>query len=172
MGLFKKKQYYVDEAGNVVEGAEPGTRDIDDIRRAPKIKTRLESKQDRAEWKKQQREIYQQEFRKARLERIRKEARQAGHITLGDRLEKFSRGVGSPTPHKVKNNYNPFGSMFDTGIGYKGSSKPRIAKTKYKVISGKAYPIASYSKRKKKGKRRSSSGFGGFDMTDNWGLMK
>lgn len=42
------------------------------------------------------------------------------------------------------------------------------SKTKYKIISGKAYPIAGTSKKKTTRKRKRQSGFGSFDMFDNY----
>jgi hypothetical protein len=68
----------------------------------------------------------------------------------------------------LNNNYNPFGSLFDSGI----DDVPK-QKTKYIIRGGKAYPVAG-SKKKKKGKKKQSSGFGlpKFDLTDNWGLFK
>ena len=181
MGLFSRKKYHVDEEGRVAEGAEPGMRDADELRREPKIQAKEERRQDRREWKQQQKDIYKQEFRKARLERIKQDARSAGKTTIGDRLSSFAsasqpakRSSGKMRPatsYRIKNNYNPFGSMFDTGINYKGPSRSKTSK-KYAVIGGKAYPVASIGKKKKKRKRSSSSGFRGFDMTDNYGFMK
>ena len=75
----------------------------------------------------------------------------------------------------IYNNYNPFGSMFDTGL--KPMSRPKShSKTKYKVIGGKAYPIAGTGKKKKKsGTKKRNTGFGGmggYDMFDNSGFFK
>lgn len=63
-------------------------------------------------------------------------------------------------------NYNPFGTWFDTGMP-KPRAKPKTKK-KYTVIKGKAYPIANVgqksSSRKRKGKKRRGSNLGfGFD---------
>jgi len=80
--------------------------------------------------------------------------------------------VGSRKPrYSTRNNYNPFGDMFDTGLDYK-PYKPKAKKsssTKYYVSGGKAYPIAG--SKKKKSRKRSSDSYLGYDMTDNWGFF-
>jgi hypothetical protein len=75
-----------------------------------------------------------------------------------------------PIRYNTNKNYNPFGNMFDTGIGYK---KPKIQKAsqRFAVVGGKAYPIANIGKKKKSKKKHSKNPFS-FDMADNWGLMK
>jgi len=69
----------------------------------------------------------------------------------------------------IGGNYNPFGSMFDTGMNYKKPRTKSSSKTKYKAIGGKAYPIAGTGKKKKKSTKRKS--VGGYDMMDNWGFL-
>lgn len=66
----------------------------------------------------------------------------------------------------AKNDFNPFGSIFDSGI----DDVPK-AKTKYVIRGNKAYPVAGSSGKKKKKK---STGFElpDFDLTDNWNLFK
>ena len=56
--------------------------------------------------------------------------------------------------YSTRDNYNPFGSMFDTGMNYNHPRKKSSSKTKYTVIKGKAYPIVGS---KKKSKKKSSS---------------
>jgi len=72
------------------------------------------------------------------------------------------------------NNYNPFGSTFDTGL--KPMSKPKSqGRTKYTIIGGKAYPIAGSkkkTKRKTSPRKGSIGGIGGFDMMDNYNFFK
>lgn len=82
-----------------------------------------------------------------------------------------SRRRSYGTNYSTHQNYNPFGSMFDTGLGNKKSYKSKTSgsKTKYTVIGGKAYPIAGSGKKKKKKK---STGLGSYDMVDNWGFFK
>lgn len=64
----------------------------------------------------------------------------------------------SHSSYRIQDNYNPFGSMFDTGMNYKpkpkSSSKPR---TKYAVVDGKAYPIAGTDKKKKSSSKKKST---------------
>ena len=86
----------------------------------------------------------------------------------------FDSGMGrrSASSYSTRNNYNPFGSMFDSGMTSRRKPKSRSgSSTKYVIRGGKAYPIAG-SKKKKKSSKRKSSGFGGLNMTDNWGFMK
>ena len=71
------------------------------------------------------------------------------------------------TRYSTQSNYNPFGSMFDTGMNYNPPRKKSSgSKTKYKVIGGKAYPIAGTGKKHKKksgkGKRRSNNNWDTF----------
>lgn len=73
--------------------------------------------------------------------------------------------------YSTHNNYNPFGSMFDTGMNYNRPRKKSSGKTKYTVVGGKAYPIAGSKKKKKqKSKRRQSNdwdvfgAFGGYKL--------
>lgn len=65
----------------------------------------------------------------------------------------------------IDNNFNPFGSLFDTGI----DDVPK-QKTKYIIKGGKAYPVAGTGKKKKK--KSTSFELPDFDLTDNWGLFK
>jgi len=106
---------------------------------------RVERRRDRIEWKQQREKAYKEEYRKARLERIKKNAREAGSTSIADRFNKAADKI-QIKPYSTKNNYNPWGSMFDMGM-----SRPPTKKTK---------------------KKKSSTGFGGFDMLDNWGYMK
>lgn len=71
----------------------------------------------------------------------------------------------------IYNNYNPFGSTFDTGV--KPMSRPKTqSRTKYKVIGGKAYPIAGSKKKTKRKTSKRKTSMGGFDMMDSYGFFK
>jgi len=86
----------------------------------------------------------------------------AGAKRIDSGIVKYNR-----TRNPMRGNYNPFGSMFDSGQNYK-ERKPRSSSSKkYAIVGGKAYPIAGSKKKKSKSKRRRSSGF---DMFDNWGF--
>ena len=52
-----------------------------------------------------------------------------------------------------RSNANPFGSMFDSGLPKQRKPKKKTSKTKYTIISGKAYPIAGIGQRKTKKKK-------------------
>lgn len=113
------------------------------------------------------REAFEESRHKSKLARMEREGTRAGSLSMSDRFNNVASGFS--TQHTVRNNYNPFGSMFDTGMK-KPSKSSKKSSTKYKVIGGKAYPIAGT--KKKKSKKKSSSSFGGYNMTDNWGFMK
>lgn len=185
MGLFRKKSYHVDEAGRVAEGEEQGYKSVKELRGPSRWE---QYKQSRGE----ERKAYNEGVREAkanlrinRIKKAREQGRRAGSITFTDRLESFAKGVAGPSKpikqtrgrsynvpmpsfgmkYNTKMNSNPFGNMFDTGIKKQSFKKPS---TKYAVVSGKAYPLASVGKKKHKKKSKSSN----VDMFDNWGLMR
>jgi len=135
-----------------------------------------EKKMKRLEYKKQYREAYEEAKHQATLKRMKKEGTRVGSMSTSDRLNNL---MGSNTKYRARNNYNPFGSMFDSGLG-KPRSIPRKKSSgggkKYAIVGGKAYPIANTKSKgkKKKSKKKYSSGVSmpGFDMMDNWGFMK
>jgi len=154
MGLldrFRKeeKTHYVrDEAGKVVDvqreykGKKSSTPVSDRLLKEAKKQKRL----DKVQFRQEQQAAYDKAFRKARIQRMSEKGRAAGKNTLADRFSSYN----------ISNNYNPFGSMFDTGM----STPKRRSPSKKK-------------KKKKSTKRRSSSSSGGgYDMFDNWGYMK
>ncbi len=168
MSWFKKKvektHFVRDEAGNVIKVERSG-----DSRTPVSDKLLSQVKQEKKlkklEWKQQQKVAYDKAFKKARIERIKKQGRSAGSITFSDRLNNFSQ----PSNYQIHNNYNPFGNMFDTGMKYKSKPSKSNSSKKYTIIGGKAYPIAGTKSKKKKKKSSSSKGY---DMFDNWGYMK
>jgi len=186
MGLFTKKErvhFERDEEGNVIRMTRNG-KEVQPVQPEPKPEPQPKYKSteqlhkefyakhpEEMPWRerrKKEKAIFREEFNKARIARIRQQGKQAGSTTLSDRL---NRMIGtSGTGYKTKNNYNPIGSMFDSGMP--GISRKKGSKKKYTVISGKAYPIAGTGKKKKK--KRKSTGFGGFDPMnmDNYGFFK
>jgi len=185
MGLFTKKErvhFERDEAGKVVRvirngvEEEPGQRSTEQLEREyyREHPTRgMVRKQRRLEEK----EAYQRAYQEARVKRMTKEGRRMGGMTWGDRLDRFSQGFSVPSGrrYKTSGNYNPFGSLFDTGMtGMRRSRKPRGggSKTKYVVKGGKAYPVAGTGKKKKKKSKGRGVGGGrgafGFDY-GSWG---
>ena len=168
MSWFKKEEkvhFVRDDEGRVVEVQRSGNTSRTPVSDALMRQARNEKKEQRRKEREEYRQAYKESYRKAKLERLRKQGASAGRTTLSDRINKFT-GPPIRSSYKVRNNYNPFGSMFDTGMDY----TPRYKKpsTKYKIVGGKAYPLGSTTKKKKK-KTRSS---GGYDMFDNWGFMK
>ena len=167
MSLFRKKEEKIhfvrDEAGNVksVEREYSGRGSKTPISDKLLSQAKKEKKSKKLEWKQQQKEAFDKSFKKARLERMAQKGRVAGKTTLADRFSNYN----------ISNNYNPFGSMFDTGMNY-SSKKPKSDSKKYTIVSGKAYPIAKTSSKKKKTKKKRSSSSGNYDMFDNWGYMK
>lgn len=70
--------------------------------------------------------------------------------------------------YSVRNNYNPFGSLFDTGL-----QKPktvRRSKTKYIIRGGVAYPVVKRKRTRSSTSRKRVNSFG-FDPIDNWGFL-
>lgn len=176
MGLFRKKQqvhFERDDKGRVVSTHRSG--DIERPSQQLLAQGKAEKRQRRLEKRERQREArrqYQIEYEKARhqaiITRKRREGRRAGSVAPIDRLA----GLGGMSSYSTRGNYNPFGSMFDTGMPYR---KPYKSGTKrkpkqYAVVGGKAYPVATPSTpRKKKPKRKKTSGM---DMFDNYGFFK
>lgn len=173
MGFWVKREktrFVEDEAGNV-QVERSGDVELDSDRFIRQAK--MEKKQARQLQRKAEREAYNKSFNEARIARMKQKGKIAGGTTFSDRLGGFSApNMRKGKPYRISNNYNPFGSMFDSGINYKQPSKPKSGSTKYKVIGGKAYPVAGSSKKKsRKGKRKARSVFGGYDIADNWGFL-
>jgi hypothetical protein len=149
MGWFRKKEERVsfkrDEAGRVVDVER---RDIAEEKRAKFEALREEKRAKRQARRQEYREAYDDAMHKARVKRARVRGAQSGSMTFTDRLNSI-QSMGS---YSTRNNYNPFGTMFDTGLGYKKpykSKKPKSS-TKYIIKSGKAYPVAGSKKKSKK----------------------
>lgn len=95
-----------------------------------------------------EREYYQKHPEKRLTSRVVKAGRSFDKAVLSKMKPidmSYSRGERGRTRYSVKNNYNPFGSMFDSGMNYN---------------------IAPIRMKKSKNKVRK------FDMMDNWGFMK
>lgn len=68
-----------------------------------------------------------------------------------------------------RGNTTPFESMFNMGMPKsKPRTKKKSSKTKYKVIGGKAYPIAGTSKSKSKKKKSTKRKQGLYDPFEAW----
>lgn len=166
LDIFRKKEEKVhfvrNEAGEVTDvereysGRSSKTPVSNRLLADVKKKKKLEGTQFRQE----QKEVYDKAFRKARLERMSQKGRVAGKTTLADRFSNYN----------ISNNYNPFGSMFDTGMKTPNKKKKKKSSSKYVIVGRKAYPVNSKTKKKKGSKKKTSSG--GYDMFDNWGYMK
>jgi hypothetical protein len=93
-----------------------------------------------------------------------------GGVRRFDRaIVNYNRRQPKSRGYSIRNNYNPFGTMFDTGMTR--MKQPKSKGKKYVIRSGKAYPVVGTGSKKKKTGRR-SSGFGGYDTFDNWGFMR
>jgi len=66
------------------------------------------------------------------------------------------------------NNYNPIGTMFDTGMKASPKIKKINTKPKFHIKGGVAYPIAGSKKKKSKKSNKSNVGF---DLTNNFGRL-
>jgi len=104
---------------------------------------KIQKKAERKQQRRLEHDAYMQGMRKARVHSASMRGYRAG-------TQRFSPSV---SPYRITNNYNPFGSMFDTGM--KPMSKPKTTK-----------------KKKKKGKHTTKTHAGEFDMLDNWGYFK
>ena len=91
--------------------------------------------------------------RQQRIERIGKVAKRID-TSIVNYNRNYNPQQSRHSSYSPRNNYNPIGGIFDTGI-----SKPRkkTSKTKYAIVSGKAYPIAGTGKKKKKTTKRKST---------------
>ena len=134
-----------------------------------------ERRKERQESHQAYRDAYKESFRKARLKREQERGRRAGGMSIGDHIDRIagpppSYKQPSHKPHRTQNNYNPFGTMFDTGIQQPHKKKTGSSKTKYKIIGGKAYPIAGTGKKKKrKTSKKTRDPFSSFDpVGNNW----
>ena len=179
MGLldrFRKKEsvhFERDASGRVVdtertyEGRGSRTPVSDALLRQQRDEKRRERQARREEY----RQAYQDAFKKARLKREAERGRSAGGTTWSDRLDNFTRtpppSRRPATSYRIRNNYNPFADVFDTGMNYNRPRKKSSSKTKYKVIGGKAYPIAGTGK--KKSKKKSSSRRNDWDVFNAFG---
>lgn len=131
---FRKQEYYNKETGRF----EPVRREIRELT----YEEQMEPPRRPSRWdeysarRKQEKQIYKQEFQKARerglRERARKTGFQSGRTSGWDRLQSFAGPPPRPTykprkkkkrktttrpkPYRIQDNYNPFGSTFDTGL--------------------------------------------------------
>ena len=156
MGLFRKKEtthFERDEEGRVIQttrnGQEVDTQEL-------KMKTSRQLEQ----------EYYRKhpEKRHPTLKKIG-----AGVSKLDKKIVEYNRrrSVSFDFNPPSNRNANPFGSMFDTGMP-RSKPKKKKSKVQYKVIGGKAYPIAGtgHKKKTKKKSTKRKTGFG-FDPFDN-----
>ena len=102
-----------------------------------------ERKAKKLERRREYREAYEEARHKAKIARMKKEGSRVGSLSIGDRFNRMASGFSMG--YSTRNNYNPWGSTFDTGMK----------------------PMKTSKKKKKK-----SSNYMNFDMTDNWGFMK
>lgn len=114
-----------------------------------------QQREESRERKQEYRQAYQEAFHKSRIKREAGRGSRAGSMTLGDRVDRIAGPPSSSRKsYSPRNNYNPIGSMFDTGMS---RPKKKKSKTKYKVIGGKAYPIAGTGKKRKKTSKKKTS---------------
>jgi hypothetical protein len=167
MGLFQRKKYYIDDAGKKTEYTNSDYKSTEQLEKEYKESHPSKWEQRRREnreLREEGRKAYKEEFRKARISRMRQEGKQAGGTTWSDRLENFSKNAPSKVRPIIHTNYSP-PSFNRKNLYFGGSSyKPRIKKSskRYAVVGGKAYPVAGHGKNKKRKKGRSSP----FDNSD------
>jgi len=120
---------------------------------------------ERIDLKREETKAYKREYKKARIERAGLKGKEAGSMSISDRFNTAAKQINIK-PYSTTNNYNPWGTMFDTGMT---TPKRRTSSKKYVIKGGKAYPIAGATKKKKR-KGKINTGLGSFDMMDNWGI--
>ena len=172
MGLFRKESkthFERDEEGRVVNVSRTGDVERETKEEAWHKPTRPERQYEREmvqEYRKKkpsrlstmfqegktrrinERTIYKQTYAKAREAQVRAKAKQRAKQ---DVMQPFGRFTGTSSGgYSTRKNYNPFGSVFDTGM--KPMSMPKTTHKK-KTTARKKTPF-------------------GFDLTDNWGFMK
>lgn len=167
MGLFKKKEsvhFARDEEGRVVEVQRSG--DIPRERKESRTPAADSLIGRGTQFHKQQRA----ERSARREQRVQKFNQVLDSLTAPPpRRKPAARKVYRPASG-IAGNYNPFGSMFDTGMKNYSPSKKR-KKTSYVIKDGIAYPKAgSVVKKKKKsvGKPRSGKQWDIFDNHGYW----
>jgi len=177
MGLFTREEKMNMESGEF-ETTRPGLKERIFGRTPVSDKILVQAKQQKKENKLKRKQELRDAFEKAKYEaqlsRMKCEGHKVGSMSMSDRFNNLAGGFSMS--HSVRNNFNPFGSLFDSGLG-KPPSRPKHKKsgggTKYVIRGGKAYPVVGGKGKKKKSKKRVSNvGMPGFDMMDNWGFMK
>ena len=166
MSWFKKKgetHFVRNEAGKII-----ATEHLGDQPKESRSKTPVSKELMKGYYKE-----HPEETKTARAIQLGKTTKKHA-TTVGKAVDKWAvnynrRQSGRPAAplasYSFKNNYNPIGTRFDTGM--KATPKPKKSKTKYTNIGGKAYPIASTMKSKKKKKKTNTRTSSGFDMFDN-----
>lgn len=156
MGFWTKREktvFHRDQEGRVVDVEHKGDRELEYEKAMARRESREQQRQERrrrqSDFRKREREAYQRSFEEGRLSRARERGRQHGRGGLGG----FTPAGGSP----FYGNYNPFGSRFDMGLGYK---RPTIK--------------GNVRKKKKKLRKARTRGFGfeGLDIIDNTKMWK
>lgn len=166
MGIFSKEEkihFERDEEGNVIRM----TRNGHEVQPEPMMKP---SKQLEKEYY-----IKHPEERHPTLRKIGHGAKRvdAAIVKYNRTRNPLMQPQRKFTPRKktpAHQNFNPFGSTFDTGMP--NMPRKKSGGKKYHIVGGKAYPIAGTGKKKKK--KRRSSGLGGFnfDSMDNYRFFK
>jgi len=76
-------------------------------------------------------EAYDDDRHKARVKLARVRGAQSGSMSFTDRLN----SIPSMGSYSTRNNYNPFGTMFDTGLGYKKPYKSKNRRVVLNILS-------------------------------------
>lgn len=160
MGIFRKesKTHFIrDEAGKVQYVTREGDKPREDKKPLFRDRSPVYRKLEQQHYKTHPKESPQYK-RQQKVQRVTKVAKRIDHAVVN-----YNRRQ----PYKIQNNYNPFGTMFDTGMTRPKTKKPRT-QTKYHISGEKAYPIAGTTKTKtKKRKTKRSSGYDPFNSS--WG---
>ncbi len=155
MGLFKKKEkthFERDEEGRVVQVTRNG-QDVDAQELKMKTGQQLEQEYYSKHPEKKHPTLKKIGAGMQRVDRKIVQYNRRSNIMNPQRTQQARPVQGFSFNPPGRSNANPFGSMFDTGQpGLKKKKKPKI---QYKIIGGKAYPIASTMPKKKSKKEKS-----------------
>ena len=174
MGLFKKKEkthFERDEEGRVTQvtrnGQPVGATGYERVgSQGESVKVHVDPEYKTAKTGKQLKQEYYEKHPEKKHQTIKKIGR--GIKTVDKKVVAYNKrsNIMNPqrtnrrspyTQHSTHGNVNPFGNLFDTGMtpmSRPKTKKKKKSKTQYKIIGGKAYPIASTMPKKKSKKKQ------------------
>lgn len=150
MGLFRKKEkthFERDPEGRVIQVTRNG-KDVDKQELKMKTGRQLEQEYYKAHPEKRHPTLRKIGAGMERLDKRIVDYNKTSNIMSSQRSMRrpVQRSVVKK-PYSTRDNYNPFGTLFDTGMPKPKQKKPS-SRAKYAVVGGKAYPIAGTGTKK------------------------